>query len=386
MSPFSARSPANALTFVSPPRGLPPSPLSTISAAGRGSRGSKFGLPPSSGLVRGARPPWNGQIPGSQGIHPITWGRGHGHDDTEVLAQFSAFPPSQRPSTSGGPAAGSRPGTSTSSAYGPGSPALSELSATISSGALVRAGTTQELSAYQTEGCSVPPLLLPAPPEGDEFARYYVFDWDNTLCPTDWLCQLYGQSGLNLYISKKPCQALSSPALKSKMDLLQTSVRRLLLKCKEKGEIAIVSNATSVGLIKTLGLLPLIHRTVDELRIAVVSARDMCEPHGLPLEEWKDTALIQMLVDFAGRHVNHKLSVMTIGDQDFEHIALHNASEYLQTQFGRDSHPKCIKYVESPSIDAVTKQTAIFTELVDQFADNESGTYLMEQDGAMTRP
>ncbi|CBZ55887.1 conserved hypothetical protein [Neospora caninum Liverpool] len=377
MSSFSAHGPANTLPFT-PPHGLAPVPLSAASQ-GAVARGPKGILVRPIGAVRAARRTLNGVIP-NPAIHPVTWAGSRGNDD-EVLPQTSPFSASQRPSTSGGLAVTSRP-IPLLSAYGPGSPGAPEIASGAAASALVRAGTTQELSAHQTgQSFGVPPPA--APQEGNQFARYYVFDWDNTLCPTDWLSGLYGQNGLNLYMSKRPCPALSSPVLKSKMDLLQNSVRRLLLKCKEKGEIAIMSNATSVGLIKTLRLLPVIHRTVNELRIAVVSARDMCEPHGLPLEDWKDTALIQMLLDFAGRHVNHKLSVMTIGDQDFEHIALHNASEYLQSQFGRDPHPKCIKYVESPTIDTVTKQTSIFTELIDQFADDESGTYLMEQDSAM---
>ncbi|KFG53898.1 hypothetical protein TGFOU_246110 [Toxoplasma gondii FOU] len=378
MSYFSARGPAKTLPFT-PPHGLPPAPLSAPSqrAVPPGSKGI---LVRPMGVVR-ARQNLTSVLPGSPAIQPLTWAGGRGKDG-EVLPQASPSAPTQRPSTSVVPAVTSRPAAPCPSAYGPGSPGATELSGGTNATALVRAGTIQELSAHQSgKHFDVsPPVPLQ---EGNHFARFYVFDWDNTLCPTDWLSELYGQNGSNLYMSKKPCPALSSPVLKSKMDLLQNSVRTLLLKCKEKGEVAIMSNATSVGLIKTLRLLPVIHRTVNELRIAVVSARDMCEPHGLPLEDWKDTALVQMLLDFAGRHANQKLSVMTIGDQDFEHIALHNASEYLQSQFGRDSHPKCIKYVESPTIDIVTKQTAIFIELLDQFADDESGTYLMEQDSAM---
>lgn len=107
--------------------------------------------------------------------------------------------------------------------------------------------------------------LVPLQPSFDTFARLYIFDWDNTLCPTDWLCQLYARYGLSVYTAKRPCAALLSPVIRSRLAALESSVRRLLQKCRERGQVAILSNATSIGLIKTLRLLPLIQRTVTEL-------------------------------------------------------------------------------------------------------------------------
>ncbi|PHJ18121.1 hypothetical protein CSUI_008054, partial [Cystoisospora suis] len=178
--------------------------------------------------------------------------------EVEVLTQVAGFTAPQRPTTCGA-VDGCRVASNGSSVYGPGSPG--------STSTIARAGTTQELRSYPSgqQAYAFPAAVAPQPQANDQFARYYVFDWDNTLCPTDWLCELYGRNGMNLYLSKKPCQALQSPALKPKLDLLQNTVRKLLLKCRDKGEIAIMSNATTVGLIKTLRLLPVIHRTVNEL-------------------------------------------------------------------------------------------------------------------------
>ena len=159
----------------------------------------------------------------------------------------------------------------------------------------------------------------------------------------------------------------------------------------------------------------------------------MCEPRGLPLEKWKDTALIRLVTAFIHKSPQQKHSVMTIGtlyipfskkmgkgqctpmqcitiallfsrkdlrrlpteawvnvalmlsnagDQQLEHIALDNAARMLQ-RCGLECHPKCIKYVESPSLEALTRQTLSLTDLLDRFADEESGTYLMQKDEAV---
>lgn len=70
--------------------------------------------------------------------------------------------------------------------------------------------------------------------------------------------------------------------------------------------------------------------------------------------------------------------LLNAGDQQFEHIALHNAANHLQLTLGWECHPKCIKYVESPSLEALTRQTTFLTELLDRFADEESGTFCMQ--------
>ncbi|KAL8273458.1 hypothetical protein Esti_002524 [Eimeria stiedai] len=119
--------------------------------------------------------------------------------------------------------------------------------------------------------------------------------------------------------------------------------------------------------------------------VQVVSARDMCEPLGLPLEKWKDTALIRLVTAFMHKFPQSSHSVMTIGDQEFEHIALHKAAAHLLLNCGWDCHPKCIKFLESPSLEALTRQTVSFTELLDRFADDESGTYLMQRDDALVQ-
>lgn len=107
--------------------------------------------------------------------------------------------------------------------------------------------------------------LMPLRSPLEPFARFYIFDWDNTLCPTDWLCELYYSCGQSVYTAKRPCPALCSPVIRSRLAVLESSVRRLLQKCTERGQVTILSNATSIGLLKTLKLLPLIQRTLTEL-------------------------------------------------------------------------------------------------------------------------
>lgn len=244
----------------------------------------------------------------------------------------------------------------------------------------VHALTSMDTSGSLAESAEQRQLahVVPLSSGREAFARLYIFDWDNTLCPTDWLCELYSRCGQSVYTAKRPCAALCSPVIKSRLALLETSVRRLLQKCTERGQVTILSNATSVGLLKTLRLLPLVQRTLTELKVQIVSARDMCEPHGLPLEKWKDTALIRLVTAFINKRPQQKHSIMTIGDQQLEHIALHNAAYHLQLSCGWECHPKCIKYVESPSLEALTRQTLFLTELLDRFADAESGTFCMQ--------
>ncbi|KAL8440811.1 hypothetical protein Emag_007712 [Eimeria magna] len=119
--------------------------------------------------------------------------------------------------------------------------------------------------------------------------------------------------------------------------------------------------------------------------VQVVSARDMCEPLGLPLEKWKDTALIRLVTAFMRKCPQSSHSVMTIGDQEFEHVALHKAAAKLLLNCGWDCHPKCIKFLESPSLEALTRQALSFAELLDRFADDESGTYWMQSEDAFAQ-
>ncbi|CDJ31445.1 uncharacterized protein EMH_0009090 [Eimeria mitis] len=244
----------------------------------------------------------------------------------------------------------------------------------------VRVLTSMDSSGSLSESAELrqPSQVAPQRVPGETFARLYIFDWDNTLCPTDWLCELYSRCGQSFYTAKRPCAALCSPVIKNRLAVLESSVRRLLQKCTERGQVTILSNATSIGLLKTLRILPLVQRTLTELKVQVVSARDMCEPRGLPLEKWKDTALIRLVAAFINKRPQQKHSIMTIGDQPLEHIALHNAANHLQLSCGWECHPKCIKYVESPSLEALTRQTLFLTELLDRLADEESGTFCMQ--------
>ncbi|CDJ50027.1 hypothetical protein, conserved [Eimeria brunetti] len=244
----------------------------------------------------------------------------------------------------------------------------------------VRVLTSTDSSVSRSESAELRQFshVVPSRSPGETFARLYIFDWDNTLCPTDWLCELYSRCGQSVFTAKRPCAALCSPVIKSSLAVLEASVRGLLQKCAERGQVTILSNATSIGLLKTLRLLPLVQKTLTELKVQVVSARDMCEPRGLPLEKWKDTVLIRLVTAFINKRPQQKHSIMTIGDQQLEHVALHNAANHLQLSCGWECHPKCIKYVESPSLEALTRQTLFLTELLDRFADDESGTFCMQ--------
>ncbi|XP_026190430.1 uncharacterized protein LOC113146649 [Cyclospora cayetanensis] len=272
-------------------------------------------------------------------------------------------------------------------------PAAKSRACTMSHGKLPLTTTSRELSSTASINAAIDyvnkdttGLLLPLTGLNTAFARLYIFDWDNTLCPTDWLCELYSSFGQSVYTAKRPCAALYSPATRARMAALESSVRLLLQKCRERGQVAIVSNATSIGLLKTLMLLPTVQKTLTELQVQIVSARDMCEPHGLPLEKWKDTALIRLVTAFIHKRPKQKYSIMTIGDQQLEHIALHNAAAYLLRNRGWECHPKCIKYLENPSLETLTLQTLSLTDLLDRFADEESGTYWMQCDELSSFP
>lgn len=239
--------------------------------------------------------------------------------------------------------------------------------------------TGSRISLSECNMLEIPNSGVPGQSFVDTFARLYIFDWDNTLCPTDWLCELYSNCGQSVYTARGPCSALCSTAVQSRLAAFESSVRHLLQKCKNRGQVTILSNATTIGLLKTLSLLPVVRKTLAELKVQVVSARDVCEPRGLPLEEWKDTVLIQLVSAFIRKCPQQKHSVMTIGDQDLEHIALHRAAAHLLLNRGWQCYPKCIKYVENPSVEALTRQTLSLSDLIDRFADDEIGTYWMQK-------
>lgn len=122
-----------------------------------------------------------------------------------------------------------------------------------------------QMSLSSLEDSTTTPTSNRVPQQAESFARLYVFDWDNTLCPTDWLCELYARNGMSVYTAKRPCPSLYTSEVRSALNAFENNVRRLLLKCSKRGQVSIMSNATTVGLIKTLKLLPTVHRTLTEL-------------------------------------------------------------------------------------------------------------------------
>lgn len=79
-------------------------------------------------------------------------------------------------------------------------------------------------------------------------------------------------------------------------------------------------------------------------------------------------------------------SVFSAGDQDLEHIALHRAAAHLLLNYEWQCYPKCIKYVENPSVETLTRQTLSLTDLIDRFADDEVGTYWMQKNKITGHP
>lgn len=165
---------------------------------------------------------------------------------------------------------------------------------------------------------------------------HYIFDWDDTLCPSSYLL-----------MQMDPLDAIHVEKLK----ILDFGICRLFSDLlASEGKISIVSNADEYWILETCRrFLPKVAIYLRYHRIGVMSAKMYFQSTqgrvGTP-QEWKMAAFRSLY----GNERGLDKQVISIGDAVHEHVACQSLAE----QFGMVC--KTLKFIDSPTMEEVIWQ------------------------------
>lgn len=142
-----------------------------------------------------------------------------------------------------------------------------------------------------------------------------IFDWDDTLLPTSYLC----------YIGLEKL----TPALEKKLEGLDRMVVKLLNKAVKVGKVCIVTNAMESWVESSCKMyLPLTSKVLEEKDIPIISARAECE-EAFPDDpkRWKNETFSDI-----GRSFDPSIltNILCFGDSEIEMDAANNLSKQFK--------------------------------------------------------
>ena len=173
----------------------------------------------------------------------------------------------------------------------------------------------------------------------------FIFDWDDTICPTTWLTSK-NYIANNFVVPPKNIELDDH----YKLDSYSQKISILLEHCLFLGHVIIVTNADSkwIGLSVTK-FLPKLDGLLS--RIRCYSAKNLFESSFIPFY-WKVATFSYALRTYMNKE--NKTSIISFGDSDYEK----NANKLFCMNY-RNCYSKVIKYIEAPSIDQLGKQNEL---------------------------
>lgn len=170
-----------------------------------------------------------------------------------------------------------------------------------------------------------------------------IFDWDDTILATTWL----RKQGLRL-------EAESVPTLEQqeKLNAMALQAACTLQVAQRFGKVVLITNAGRGWIERSCHkFMPSLYPFLKDVQ--KVSARAMCEPHGVVSPfEWKFLAfqseILRCYENFAS---DRQKNVVSFGDAAYEREALIRVTEDLAA-----CYTKSVKFVEKPDIDQLMKQ------------------------------
>jgi len=180
-----------------------------------------------------------------------------------------------------------------------------------------------------------------------------ILDWDDTLFPTSW-------------------------ASKNKIDLMTTASRdRYIIQFQELdrtlssflknisnyGRIVIITNAMADWVTISSFVIP---NTYDILKtIDIISARDLFNNQTKNTIEWKKNTF-QLVVDnmYNDKHV---MNVISIGDAEYEHLALVNLTKHHQHKI---KYLKSFRLIQNPHHDQLIDQIIVLNKCIPNLWNN----------------
>jgi hypothetical protein len=191
----------------------------------------------------------------------------------------------------------------------------------------------------------------------------FIIDWDDTLFPTTWV----NSNKINMTNSN------SINDYKLYFLELDKTVSNFLESFNKIGDIYIVTNANIKWIKSCLNVLNLTREIIVNNNIRIVSARDSYSQSGNSPTEWKIKTFQDILEDIIKKILlnlkpNTCLNIVSLGDAQYEYIALINLDSYFKTNKLIKNSPdssninyllKSIKFIEKPEFDYVIDQLQV---------------------------
>ncbi len=184
----------------------------------------------------------------------------------------------------------------------------------------------------------------------------FIIDWDDTLFPTTWV----NSNGINLNDSN------SISNYKLYFLELDKTLSNFLNSFNKIGDIYIVTNANIKWIKSCLSILNLTREAIIKNNIRIVSARDSYSQVNNSPTEWKILTFQDILEDIVKKITknlkpNTCLNILSLGDANYEYIALINLDSYFKTNLPKMCKNvnyllKSIKFIEKPEFNCVIDQ------------------------------
>jgi len=182
-----------------------------------------------------------------------------------------------------------------------------------------------------------------------------ILDFDDTIFPTFWC--------------NKNMINLNDPESVSNYKLyfieLDKTVSEFLINLQKYGEIYIVTNANIKWIKACLNILPKTKKVIMDNNIRIVSARDLYSQTLSSPTEWKINTFKDILKNVTQKFqqktsCNTFLNVVSIGDAQYEYVALLNLDNYFKSSAKNINYLlKSIKFIEKPNFDIIIDQIEI---------------------------
>jgi len=193
------------------------------------------------------------------------------------------------------------------------------------------------------------------------FTNIFIIDWDDTLFPTSWVNK----------------NVISIDNIESIKDYklyfieLDKTISNFLENLNKYGQIYIVTNA-NINWIKTcLNILVTTRKIIMQNNIRIVSARDIYSQTYTSPTEWKINSfrdiLHNVIIKMPEKSMNNTfLNIISIGDANYEYIALINLDDYFKSHKKNINYLlKSIKFVEKPDFDIIIDQIQVVKKNTD---------------------
>jgi hypothetical protein len=172
----------------------------------------------------------------------------------------------------------------------------------------------------------------------------YLIDWDDTLYPTSWLNKnkIKNYDEYKLYFLE-----------------LDKTITILINKLINMGEIFIVTNANMSWINKSLKNLPETKKIINNKNITIISARDMYSNKNIMPIDWKKHIfenIIKKQIETGTLNDNTFLNIVSLGDADYEYLALIKLHDYLKNSKCDNYFLKNIRFSENPSFNLIIEQ------------------------------